>query len=486
MNPWLDEHIRTLTSLCALDPGEARAFFGKSLYVSLDSRLKANRTYRLAFQFAVTLLSRLFPNIHFDDIGLTPHLVLPWGSGQTESRTASKPELILRFGRASAGCSSQQVIANCQDWLVYIDHSIEPDADEPWNPVLALATACYAAGRVSKVLLGDAVHGADKWEAFSILDFGEGRVDFDWDQTIDSGSLHFAGTGAITNAALYALGAHNVIAGDLTFIDHDVVEDGNIGRYTLFDKDDVGALKVEAARKRLRQFGLRNAVDAIPLRFEEFFDQRYAKDPKFRVHRLLSAPDRRRVRRQFQSKLPRELWDASTGPEQIVLHHNSFEKERACLACIYPETPEEDSHLRHVADVLNLPFDRVASGEAISAQDAERIVEKYPEIRAEKVTRKAFDSVFRELCSSGQLRAASQVVLAPFPFISGLAGVFLYFELVKSLRPEVFSDFQGYNYVQLNPFFPPNPDFREQRPSRGDCFCQREATRRLFWKIWER
>ncbi len=301
MNPWLDEHIRTLTSLCAIAPSEARTLFGKGLYVSLDPRLRGNRTYRLAFQFAVTLLSRLFPNIQFDDIGLTPHLVLPWGSGQAESHRAREPELVLRFGTASRGCSSQQVIANCQDWLVYIDLSIKPNADEPWNPVLALATACYAAARVSKVLLGEAVHGADKWEAFSILDFGEGRVEFDWDRTIDSGPLHFAGTGAVTNAALYALAAHNVIAGDLTFIDHDIVEDGNLGRYVLFDKDDVGALKVEAAKKRVRQFGLRNAVDSIPLRFEEFFDQQYAKDPDFRVHRLLSAPDRRSVRRQFQS-----------------------------------------------------------------------------------------------------------------------------------------------------------------------------------------
>jgi hypothetical protein len=352
--------------------------------------------------------------------------------------------------------------------------------------VLALTTACYAAAGASKVLLGEAVHGPDQWEAFSILDFRQGKVEFDWDRTIDSGPLHFAGTGAVTNAALCALAAHNVIAGDLTFIDHDVVEDGNLGRYVLFDKGDVGALKVEAAKKRLRQFGPTNAVDSIPLRFEEFFDQRYAKDPNFRVHRLLCAPDRRSIRRQFQSRLPRELCDASTGPDQVVLHHNSFEKERARLACIYPETPDEDAHLRHVADVLNLPFDRVAAGETISPQDAQRIVEKYPEIRAEKITGKAFDSVFRDLCSSGQLRAASQVVLAPFPFISGLAGVSLYFELVKSLRPEVFSDFRGYNYVQLNPFFPPNPDFREQRPSRGNCFCQRETTRQLFDRIWQR
>jgi hypothetical protein len=103
MNPWLDEHIRTLTSLCAIDPSGARTLFGKGLYVSLDPRLRGNRTYRLAFQFAVTLLSRLFPNIRFDDIGLTPYLVLPWGSKQAESHHAREPELALSSAQPLAG-----------------------------------------------------------------------------------------------------------------------------------------------------------------------------------------------------------------------------------------------------------------------------------------------------------------------------------------------------------------------------------------------
>jgi molybdopterin/thiamine biosynthesis adenylyltransferase len=484
MNRWLDEHIRTLTSLCAIDPSQARALFGKSLHVSLDPQLRGNRTYRLAFQFAVTLLARLFPNISFDDIGPMPYLILPWGDEQPESHHAENPGLILLFGKASRVCPSPQVTANCQDWLVYIDLPIEPNPDEPWNPVLALVTACYAAARATKVLLGGAVRGADRWKPFSIIDFREGRAEFDWDEAIDSGPLHFAAIGAVTNAALYALGAHKGVTGDLTLVDHDTVEDGNLGRYALFDNGDVGALKVEAAERRLRELGLMNVLDTVPSRFEEFFDRTYAEDPTFRVHRLVSAPDRRSTRRHFQSKLPRQLYDASTGPDQVILHNNSFERERACLACIYPDTPEEDAHLHHVADALNLPFDRVASGEAISPQDAQRISERYPEIRAGEIVGKAFDSVFKQLCSAGQLRAGSQVVLAPFPFISGLAGVLLYFELVKSLRPQVFPDFRDHNYAQLNPFFPPNPDFREQRPSRPDCFCQREATRRLFCKIW--
>jgi hypothetical protein len=112
------------------------------------------------------------------------------------------------------------------------------------------------------------------------------------------------------------------------------------------------------------------------------------------------------------------------------------------------------------------------------------IAEKYPHLAMEHVLGRAFDSVFRELCSAGQLRDSSATVLAPFPFISGLAGVLLYFEFIQSLRPDIFGPFQTYNYTRLNPLFPPNPECRELRRSRADCSCQQREVRDLFSSLW--
>ena len=61
----------------------------------------------------------------------------------------------------------------------------------------------------------------------------------------------------------------------------------------------------------------------------------------------------------------------------------------------------------------------------------------------------------------------------------------LYFEFVKSLRRDVFGKFQQDNYTQLNPFFPPNPDFRELRPSRPHCSCQNLVVREVFAQLWD-
>jgi ThiF family len=267
-------------------------------------------------------------------------------------------------------------------------------------------------------------------------------------------------------------------------MDPEQLDGTNLGRYVLYDVDDIGAAKPTAAKERLGKLGVTMSIEPLQEKFEQYFDRKYCERPSFRIAKLISAPDRRRIRRQFQSKLPRRLWDASTGPDQVVLHHNSFEKDQACLECIYPETAEENAHLKHVAEVLNVAVQRVVNGDPITNEDATKIVEKYPHLSAECVVGRAFDSVFRELCSAGQLRAGSATVLAPFSFISGLAGVLLYFEFLKSLRPDVFGPFQVHNYVRLNPMFPPNSECRELRPSRPDCFCQRKPVRDLFSRIW--
>ncbi len=59
---------------------------------------------------------------------------------------------------------------------------------------------------------------------------------------------------------------------------------------------------------------------------------------------------------------------------------------------------------------------------------------------------RAYDSVFKELCSSGQLRIEDDVVLTPFAFVSALAGVLRYFDFVQSMRQETFREYQNFNF----------------------------------------
>lgn len=482
MIDWIEKHIQTLCHSSGLTDAQARKLFLRVLRVELDERVRTNRTYRLAYLYTLNLLTRMFPYTQFSQEEGEPLLILPWGSG-TPLATGAPADQTLVFGRSNAEPEPGLLMANCHDWSVYIDTPLEVFAAEPWNPVLALVTACYAAARTAQALLGNAID-QEAWRPFSILDFAQGRVDFDWSATLALGEAHLAGVGAIGSALLYALGAHGAAEGKLVLSDHDKVDIGNLGRYTLFDANDVGTYKTRAAKERLLKFGVRVEVEPVEKRFEQHFRETHAEDNSFRVAKLISAPDRRATRRTFQQLLPRALWDASTGPNQVVVHSNQFDPTYACAECIYPETPDEQAHARHVAETLNVEIGRILSGESIGERDAEQIRERYPHLQTKAVVGKDFYSIFGQLCSAGELRTESGGVLAPFSFVSGLAGVLLYFELVKSHFPKVFAPFQEYNYFQVNPMRMPNPEFRELRRSRKDCTCQQEVVRRVYRRIW--
>jgi hypothetical protein len=482
---WLEGHIRTVAELSGLPVEDVRNIFQREVHISLDPDMCKNNTYRLAYSYAINLLSRIFPSVCFDTYPDIPHLIMPWGGGTPLVKGQKSVELQLVFGRFPRIVKADRIVsANCKDWQVYIDHSMIPTPNEEWNPVLALVTACYAASRVTKILLGDAIDGADTWKPFSILDYQHGKVQFDWHEPLQMDDLFVAGVGAIGSAMLFALNAHGKGRGNILLLDHDILENKNLGRYTFFDIGDIGGNKAIIAKRRLESNGLAINVEAIDQRFENYFNDKYEEDPRFRIPRLISAPDRRDTRRKFQSKLPREVWDASTGPDQVVLHYNKFDPQAACLCCIYPEDPIEDAHFHHVAEVLGISFERVRSGEPISATDFEIIQRKYPNLTSDITIGRAFDSVFRDLCSVGKLRGADKGVLAPFPFISGLAGVMLYFEYVKRSRPDIFYTYTGYNYIQMNPFYPPNPDYMINKASSDNCCCQKPNVRALFNKIW--
>jgi len=483
MSEWIREHIRTLVHFSKLTTEEAGGLFLRVVRVQLDERVRSNRTYKLAYLYALNLLSRMFPYTLFESTGDEPLLILPWGSG-IPLATDQSAEVSLVFGNSSLGKPQGRVVtANCHDWCVYIDADIKADPNESWNPVLALVTACYAAARCTQVILGGAIE-QEEWRPFSILDFKDGRVEFDWSRRWKLMEAHLAGIGAIGSSFLYSLAAHGCAEGKLVLVDHDRVEMSNLGRYTFFDANDEGAYKTIAAKARLDELGLPVRIETVEKRFEQYFNEAYATDSGFRVERLVSAPDKRATRRAFQRTLPRGMWDASTGPNQISLHSNTFDAAYACTECIYPETAEEHAHERHVAETLGVDVARIQSGEPITKADALRIVERYPELREEELVGKAFESLFRNLCSAGELHVASGIVHAPFSFVSGLAGVLLYFELLKSAVPEVFGPFQEYNYFQLNPLRQPNSEFRELRASRKECMCQQEVVRKVYRKVW--
>lgn len=475
---WHDQHLKTLAAISGIAENKARELFGPRVRVTIDPELRENRTFALMFTTAVTLVARLFPNVTFDPLLGSTLTILPWGSGETPAASRD-----ARY-RLHVGTDGGDVNVSCSEWHTAVNAPLAARPSEPFNPVLAIASACYGVAALTKLILGDVVTGQTAFPAFSILDFQGGTASFDWDAALVIPNTHLGGVGAIGSAFLYAVAAHGRVAGDLTIVDHDAVDLPNIGRYVLFDIDDVEMPKVTAAVRSLAGVLPDLRVTPVEQLFETYFDSRVAADPSFRIEHLVSCPDRRSTRREWQSRFPRHVYDASTGPDEVVLHTNDYDPRFACMECVYPHVPEEAAHARHVAETLGIDVDRILSGAAIDERDAEIIVSRYPQLRSRELVGRAFDSIFRDLCAAGKLTIDDQVVLAPFPFTSALAGALLYLEFVKRCVPGVFGSTAAPNYIRLNPLYAPNPDFRLQRAARPECRCRSELFRRTFNKIW--
>lgn len=478
-------HVQTLAVLAKAPPKSVEALFQQSVRISLAPELRGNRTYDLAFAYAANLLARMFPFTYSDYLPGAPLFQL-----LKKPATSSPPEgfaLELAFGSRHQTTARKYLYASCSDWQVAVG-GVPPRINpaEPWNPVLALVTACYSVARVTSVIFGDVISACESLKPFSILDFEVGKVQFDWYRTVEAGDVHVAGIGAVGSAFLFALAAHGQMNGAFRLIDEDGVEPRNLDNYSLFSEEDLGKKKTVQAKMLLDGLHLPAQFASAPQKLQDYVNQQTLLEPDFKIEKLISGPDRRETRRQFQGLLPRWVWDASTGPDDLVLHHNDFNPELACLACVYNVVPDEDAHLRHVADLLNLPRERVYTGEQITGTDAERIRQRYPQLADAELVGRAYDSVFKELCSSGQLRIEDEVVLTPFPFLSALAGILLYFDFLQSLRPDEFCEFQNYNYLRLNPFYQPNPSYRLLRAARTDCpVCKNPTVRRVFERMWK-
>ena len=470
--------IDTLAHLGHVSREEARQLFSTEIVVRCDPKMQGNRTYRLASGFAATLLSKMFPNVIRDS-----------GDGQLLSTNANLAQAVLNFGGTGNHRRAGIIHANCKRWMVHVDTGLdfEPDVEEAWNPILALITGCYAAARTAGKVFGARIEAAETLSPFSILDFRTGTVEFDWNEPLNLAEIHMAGIGAVGSALLFALLNHGAAEGKLILVDHDIIDSTNIERYCFFEPDDCLQKKVEVAKKRLESVLPRLKVVAVPERMQKYVKESYGADSTFKIARLISAPDRRDTRREFQTLLPAELWDASTGPDDLIIHHNTFKPEQACLACVYPPDPSEDAHFKHVAETLNVPLARIKSGDLIDENDAQQIRQRYPELALDELVNRPFDTVFSQLCAGGKIRlqAGDEVVIAPFPFVSALAGVLLYFELVKTIRQDRFGAFQNHNYIRINPFFNPNPSLKKMLPSSPSCpVCKSPAMQRTFARMW--
>lgn len=345
-------------------------------------------------------------------------------------------------------------------------------------PILCLLAACFAAAQVA--------HYGLQLPAGRVARDGV-RVSFDewpgvpaeaWVRETDLGRLDFAGGGAVGNAILYAL-QHLPVRGNGSIIDPKRVIRGILNRCLCFTDRDVKAFKAEALVQFAREVLPNLSLAPLPMTVQQ---AREAIGGEFEC--MVVGVDSRRARRNLQMEVPREVFDASTtGAEEVVFHHNLQFTGHACMGCIYPESESERNFARHLADVLNVSVEDVAQT-YIDERAALKICTRYPELRPEDLVGTAYDTLFRTLCATEKLKTAEQKqVLAPFAFVSQLAGCVLAIELF--LRRQNPSRAEDFNYWRVSPWRGIFVDLQQLRGPLKECeVCSQRDYQDLARSIW--
>lgn len=368
-------------------------------------------------------------------------------------------------GPASTGAPVKMTASMLRDGLTVGGGIVRPE----WSTVPRFnerICACYAAGVVIARAIGRSCpdpFGVD-FRALGIPD-GHAPIVFDDDA--------LAGCGGVGTAFLWALQAVQT-SGALTVVDGKNVSDGNLNRCFFYKGDDVGKPKAErlVARAVLGETVLESFVGT----FHDLLPQRG------RIRRVFVTVDSRPARRSIQGDMPLEVFDASTTDvTAVVAHHHRQPTANACLSCIYPHIPEEDARERDIAQLLGLTLDQVKR-RTVDEDMAAELSRNFGEPAA-AFFGKSMDSLAKARCGSAPVTTAGgRQALAPFAFVSSLAGCLMVIDLMRSLSA---NDLPPTNYLHLDPWRPPTP-VRRLRGRRNRCeFCGDPELKAVFASLWD-
>ncbi len=343
-------------------------------------------------------------------------------------------------------------------------------------PFFYFLMSCYIGGAVIKAIVGKNIGVMSDDEICidpsTLIESAE-----IFEKEIDLGEAYLAGAGAIGNAFLYALKFFKV-KGLLHITDPDLVSAGNLNRCLFFKEADIGNRKAEVLAAYAQPLFPHLKLNALCI---ELSKTAAAKAGGAWLKKLIVAVDSKRARRNFQSEIPGEVFDASTtGISEVITHYNKQPLSgKACMGCIYYKDVEEQAHEKHIAELLGVSLAQV-NQLSVDVKSEIDIKKKYPTLK-QSLIGFSYDTLFKQLCGEGQLKTeADKQVLAPLAFVSALAGALLALTLAQNILGNC-----SYNYWRLSPWNNPNYRLQQVLEKNLHCeFCNREVFQKAAVELW--
>lgn len=455
------ENAKTLAALLGIEEGDAAQRLRLRIAVTYDASLGPERA--LAEQI-IALLGR----------------TVAWAGPPDHAPCAAEVVLGNRLPETSAAriVSATQVSG---EFRIHAGPPPSTPGDIPAlpRPLLVIAACHIAAAAVAAALRSDfPIRCSDPivipWTEL----FGP---DLDrLEAPVDIGEVYLAGAGAVGNGFLYSLQEADLV-GTLYVVDPKRIGAGALNRCLLLQEDDINEPKASRLCQRVQP-----AVRKLRLIPKDMTlgEARRERGADFLIDRLVVAVDSRGARRSLQMELPGAVFDASTTDiREVVLHFNRQPTELACLSCIYPVNERERKHEENVAAALGITVTEVRA-EFIGPATAAAICRRFPDLRPSDLRGRAFDTLYKELCGVGKLKAdGGEQVLAPFAFVSVLAGAHLAVEFLLRITDQ--NAARRFNYWRVSPWYSPVPALRQMRGRELQCdFCGKPIVRATIERFW--
>ena len=462
-------------------------FSQTSVLVELPAASAARQGNVAAFVLALNCIARTFEDVYAafpEGLQLKSH---PWNvqtideaveeinlvaEGSIRVNQPCSPDIALSIAAKTSASANRTVAVSGTEWSAALDCEME-SAGEGFLGSLYAATMGAAQVLLHALDLAGAEYAPMPPTQMSLLDYSPIDQAYPPLASVALPDSHLVGVGAVGSACLYALGHLDDISGTVHLIDNEAVDEGNLNRYILMRRADLGRHKVDVGHEAFHSSGIRPVPHTMAFRD-------YEKQADGKVDLMLTPVDSEEARCSLAKSLPRRVINAATGGTTVTISTHGFGDGKACLNCLYKPKPGTNSRAEIVAQDTGLPVQQIEHMvEANLALDAETIaaIESFRDVRpgtwADHIGMPVYSFYDAAFCGDAELQLPTDSIIAPLSFISCAAGILLAAELVK-VGNSALSSHRLDNYFRLDTLAPPNPDIRRTKrphPSAA-CICK--------------
>jgi len=443
-----------------------------------------------AVDLSIRLIARFYPSIaliamdatakrHLRRLAGLAKAINPLIDISHESDLAS--DIVVIGRRVLPVRSDQRVLyAGSEGWIARLSRHGPVGSGTSGNPLGAGAAACLATANIFRGVFTGA--SLDDYIEFSVLNLDPSRLPEENPslEKTQIGQVFLVGAGAIGNGFLWAL-ARAPVHGELAVVDHDSLDLGNLQRYVLSLRAEVGQPKAQLAQALFKRHPS-VAVYPVPCTWEDFVTAQ--PEQRWRFERVVVALDTANDRIGVQASLPRWIVNGWTRDSSLGVSRHAFLGEDACMACLYVprrEVPHEDEIIAQALgfppEQLRLVRELIETGRPLDRHLLDQIsaARQVPPEQLQPFEGRGIRELYtKAVCSGTVMKLALGPATAhadvPMPFQSALAGILqaaALFIHAGGLPPN-----PTITEIDLMRSFPPTSHFsRPERKATDHCFC---------------